>query len=102
MKYYINPINAKLKTLLDVDSCERFVDDLLRNKGKSVELKTFDGYFDGYFDEDGEVLSFKLTTTKEVRWNDGGYWSVDLSKILFNMVFSERLPSLFPDELFEM
>ena len=98
MKYYINPINAELEDELNEHHNDEFVDDLIRNEGKLVEL----GEFRNSADHFGTKYYFRLDTTNGTVWHNGSHWYVHLGDPMFSNVFTKYKPVILPEELFEI
>ena len=97
MKYYINSIDFDLGNYLPAHTT-RFIDNMISNQNKIVDIEY--SYSNDYSDE--TFYSFKLTSTPDVDWNDGGYWNVSIRQSEFNRIFTKKITDSFPDELFKI
>lgn len=97
MKYYINTIDFDLGNFLPAHAT-RFINNVITNQNKIVDIEC--SYSNDYSDEPS--YSFKLTSTPDVDWNEGGYWYVTLRQSEFNGIFTKKITDSFPDELFKI
>ncbi len=103
MEYYINKMTDEIRNDL-VDSSRHFINDLINNQGKMVEISYTKRRSKNFTGNREDLREFKLRSDNGCDWNKNttGYWIVYLNSSVFDKIFSLNKPSHFSEELFEI